>query len=58
MTIYVIERLGDDLYQLGMSLNKEVAEKECKKINAELPNYFSKAFVSTYELNNKYTEFD
>jgi len=58
MKVYVVEIMGDELYQCGMSLNRQEAEKACAKINERQHLPWKKAFVSEYELNNKYTEFD
>ena len=59
MKVYVVEVSGDEMYQCGMSLNYKVAKKECDEINArwEKRGFFNKARVTTYELNNKYTDF-
>ena len=59
MKVYVVEVSGDEMYQCGMSLNHEIAKKECDKINARWKKhgFANKARVTTYELNNKYTDF-
>lgn len=59
MKVHVVEVSGDEMEQCGMSLNYEVAKKECDKINARWEEYgfFNKARVTTYELNNEYTDF-
>lgn len=61
MKLYVIEMLGDYTYQLGCSLNKNIAQTKLKKIQNKCKTKWEKDkyWISEYDIDEKhYTEFD
>lgn len=57
MKIYMLETMGDYLYQCGCSLNKQLMKEVAEKKNKESKNH--KFWVTEYEIDNKhYTEFE
>lgn len=65
MKVYVVETSGDYLFQLGCSLNKEIAEKEATSLNEKAkagvrPGYWYRTYwVTEYEVDDKhYTDFE
>lgn len=63
MKVYVVETVADETVQCGMTLSKETAEQTAKWLNEHSSkNVYGQPmydyFITEYELNDDYTQFD